>query len=336
VDPLVSADVDLRDFAYLPVDVVRLRDSGLAVEATGDEFRAAVILWCVAWHQVPATSLPDDDRTLAMYAGFGRDTKGWKRVRTAALRGFSKASDGRLYHPVLAEKASEAWESKLRLRHRRECERIKKSAQRAKIDAVYPTFEEWKAHLIACGSDQWPIVPGDKAGTSEGTKEGRPEHVPRESLPLKGKGKGNGEGKGERDSSLRAPSSLRSDSCADDDENFSLDPDDAPRENGPTRDRFEEFWAVYPKKLGRKPCETKWRTRRLDAMADRIIDDVRRRIVEDGLWLDGFVPNPETYINQDRWNDAIQPRRPNGAVRSDLRPGELPKPRTARLLGSDQ
>ena len=39
-DPLI----DLRDFAFLPLDVVRLRDSELVSTATGDEFRAAVHL----------------------------------------------------------------------------------------------------------------------------------------------------------------------------------------------------------------------------------------------------------------------------------------------------
>ena len=45
-DPLVPAEVDLRDFAFMPLHVVRLRDSGLTAKASGDEFRAAVLLWC--------------------------------------------------------------------------------------------------------------------------------------------------------------------------------------------------------------------------------------------------------------------------------------------------
>jgi hypothetical protein len=108
IEPLTNPDCDLRDFAYMPLDVVRLRDSESVVLASGDEFRAAVLLWCAAWHQVPAASLPNDDRLLANLAGFGRDMKGWKAVRDGALRGFIECSDGRLYHPVIAEKANEA------------------------------------------------------------------------------------------------------------------------------------------------------------------------------------------------------------------------------------
>lgn len=105
-DPPVPGDVDLRDFQFMPLDVLRLRDSDIAGLASGEEFKAAVLLWCVAWHQVPAGSLPDDDRLLARYSGAG---PAWRKVRDMALRGFEKCADGRLYHPVICEKAMEAW-----------------------------------------------------------------------------------------------------------------------------------------------------------------------------------------------------------------------------------
>lgn len=108
-EPLTSATVDLRVYPYMPLDVVRLRDSDLAALNTGDEFRAAVLLWCAAWHQVPAGSLPDNDRILARLAGYGRDLRAWKRVKGAALHGFVLCTDGRLYHPVICDKAIEAW-----------------------------------------------------------------------------------------------------------------------------------------------------------------------------------------------------------------------------------
>lgn len=129
--PLVSVECDLRDFKYMPLDVVRLRDSDLAsVEA--EAFRAAVLSWCVAWHQTPAASLPDDDAALCRLLGYGRDTKGWQKVRAAgALHGYVKCSDGRLYHPVVAEKATEAWHKKLAQRDRTEAARLAKLAQKA-------------------------------------------------------------------------------------------------------------------------------------------------------------------------------------------------------------
>ncbi len=105
-DPMVPADVDLRDFGFMPLEVLRLRDSDLATLANGEQFKAAVLLWCYSWHQVPAASIPEDDRILAKHSGAATN---WKKVKQEALRGFVKCSDGRLYHPVVAARAMEAW-----------------------------------------------------------------------------------------------------------------------------------------------------------------------------------------------------------------------------------
>lgn len=117
-NPLTPPDLDLRDFDWMPLQVARLRDSNIVVVASGEAFRAAVLLWCAAWHQVPASSLPKDERLLASLAGFGRDQKSWKAVSEDALHGFIECSDGRLYHPVIAEKAIEA-DGKRRVQRKR-------------------------------------------------------------------------------------------------------------------------------------------------------------------------------------------------------------------------
>jgi uncharacterized protein YdaU (DUF1376 family) len=105
--PLVPPDVDLRKFGFMPLHVASLRDSDLSVIATGDEFRAAVLLWCFSWHQLPAASVPDDDEELASICGYNRAQ--WRKVKAGALRGFVKCSDGRLYHPKIAQDAMRAW-----------------------------------------------------------------------------------------------------------------------------------------------------------------------------------------------------------------------------------
>jgi uncharacterized protein YdaU (DUF1376 family) len=113
--PLTSPDCDLRGLPFMPMDVVRLLDSDLFALATGEEFKAALALWCKAWLQVPAASLPDDDRVLAHLSGAGVR---WKKIKPMALRGWIKCSDGRFYHPVVAEKAAEAWKHRQAQRDR--------------------------------------------------------------------------------------------------------------------------------------------------------------------------------------------------------------------------
>lgn len=125
--PLVPPDVDLRDYPRMPLKVVRLRDSDLVTYSTGDEFKAAVLLWCAAWHQVPAGSLPNDDKWLAKHSGSGRS---WKKDRAGAMRGWMECSDGRLYHPVLSETVMESWATKLEQRSKTAAARAAAAAKR--------------------------------------------------------------------------------------------------------------------------------------------------------------------------------------------------------------
>lgn len=106
--PLSPEDCDLRDFPFLPLDIARLFNSEFHARSNDTEWRAGVTLWLKSFHQVPAGSIPDDDVQLARLAELGRDTKTWKKIKGVALHGWIKCSDGRLYHPVVAEKAAEA------------------------------------------------------------------------------------------------------------------------------------------------------------------------------------------------------------------------------------
>lgn len=107
-DPPVPADCDLRSHCWVKLDLCRLHSSDfihLIILATNDEFGAAVKLWTEAMRQVPASSLPDDDSILAYLAGYGRNLRAWRKVRPMALHGWILCTDGRFYHPVLAEMA---------------------------------------------------------------------------------------------------------------------------------------------------------------------------------------------------------------------------------------
>lgn len=175
--PLVPAEVDLRDFAFMPLDVQRLRDSDLASDETPEACWAAVLLWCASWHQVPAASIPDNDQWQAKQCGYvaqGKVSSGWKRIRNGALRGWVPCSDGRLYHPVVAEKALESWRHKLAQRWRSEVARIKKHNQRHSTNVEMPDLDTWIAS--GCPQGQTSIVPRDTSQMSRG----QTEHVPGE------------------------------------------------------------------------------------------------------------------------------------------------------------
>ncbi|MFT9253830.1 MAG: DUF1376 domain-containing protein [Acetobacter okinawensis] len=113
--PMTPPQSDLRGLPFMPLDTCRLLDSDLFALSTGDGFKCAVALWCKAWQQVPAGSLPHNERVLAHLSGAGGR---WPALRAMALHGWVVCSDGRLYHPVIAQKANQAWKARLAQRAR--------------------------------------------------------------------------------------------------------------------------------------------------------------------------------------------------------------------------
>lgn len=158
--PLTPPDCDLQDFPFMPLHVARLRDSDLASEESPEACWYAVLLWAASWHQIPAASLPDNDAVLARLVGLGRDLRTWKKHKSGALRGFVLCDDGRLYHPVVADQAAEAWDRKRQQRWRTECARIKKANQRDGGDRPTPTYDEWLSQAQTGPSPDF--VPEDK------------------------------------------------------------------------------------------------------------------------------------------------------------------------------
>jgi hypothetical protein len=110
-DPLVPAEVDLRGHDWMPLYGERLFGSETWIESSNEARVAALRLWWQAFaKEKPAASLPDSDRLLAVYAGYGEVVKAWKRVKDEAMRGFVLCSDGRWYHKVVSEIAMESWQ----------------------------------------------------------------------------------------------------------------------------------------------------------------------------------------------------------------------------------
>ncbi|MET3631625.1 DUF1376 domain-containing protein [Burkholderia sp. 572] len=149
-NPLTPADCDLRNFREMPIDVPRLLGSDLVHDESPEACWSAMLLWCVSWHEVPAGSMPDNDEWLAKRAGYwhkGKLDPTWHTVRDGALHGWIKCSDGRLYHPVLAEKVNAAWFSKHRHAHDKLGERMRKRnkarLEKGQSPLEVPDLETW-------------------------------------------------------------------------------------------------------------------------------------------------------------------------------------------------
>lgn len=166
-EPLTPPECDLRGMPFMPIEVVRLFDSDVYALSTGDEFKAAFTLWGKAFLQVPAGSLPNDDRILAHLSGAGAR---WAKVRDMALRGWVECSDGRLYHPVVAEKAREAWQARLAQRARTEAARASRAAKRQGCDSsnTPPATEAVTGNVTAAATETVTTSVTDNVTGSKG------------------------------------------------------------------------------------------------------------------------------------------------------------------------
>ena len=107
-EPPVDPDFNLKGYSSFLFDTQRFLNSEFVLSSDPAAIGLGVILWAVAWQQMPCGSLPDDDAQLARLTGFGRDVASFRALKDAAMHGFIKCNDGRLYHRFLIETALEA------------------------------------------------------------------------------------------------------------------------------------------------------------------------------------------------------------------------------------
>lgn len=172
--PPVSADADLTDFKFMPLEIARLRKSRawLICKRRPELAFYMLNLWTAAWHERPAGSLEDDDDVLADAAMCSPEK--WAKVRDAVLRGWERHSDGRLYHTVVTEKVLDSWHGKLVARWKKECDRIRKENHKRK-EAGQPALDfppEPKRKAVAAPADG-DGIPAEKPLKGEGERRDR-------------------------------------------------------------------------------------------------------------------------------------------------------------------
>lgn len=117
-EPLTPADCDCTNLDGFMLNVERLMASELVALSSHEVIGAALLLWCRAWKQTPAASLPDDDRINAAFAKLPLPR--FRKLKAEIMRGFIKCSDGRLYHRTLAAEATKAFARKQAFSKKRE------------------------------------------------------------------------------------------------------------------------------------------------------------------------------------------------------------------------
>jgi hypothetical protein len=83
------------------LDMERIQQSDTWALATREMRPWLLMLWAMAWEQRPAGSFTSDDAIIA--ARIGMDIRQFAAHRDILMRGWKLHSDGRIYHPVIAE-----------------------------------------------------------------------------------------------------------------------------------------------------------------------------------------------------------------------------------------
>jgi len=66
---------------------------------------------------------------------------------------------------------------------------------------------------------------------------------------------------------------------------------------------FDLFWDHYPKKVGKKKVQDKFNSNNYPI--DLIIKNIELQKKSDQWQNQQYIPNPETYLNQERWTDEV-------------------------------
>ena len=138
-----------------------------------------LMLWVMAWQQVPCGSMPADDELII--ARLGIDPDAFAQHRKTLMRGWWQADDGRLYHPTITQRV-------LDMLGRKDAERTRKAEWRARKEAELKLAEAnalaqkaTEQQQMSHGTDlgqTWESHGSDDTGTGTGTGTGLDSSTP--------------------------------------------------------------------------------------------------------------------------------------------------------------
>ena len=86
---------------------------------------ALLMMWMIAWTQVPCGSMPADENLIRLKCRIPQ--KQWPILKPILMRGWRLAEDGRLYHDTIVERVNEMQEYRRKEAERRNRNRVKPS-----------------------------------------------------------------------------------------------------------------------------------------------------------------------------------------------------------------
>lgn len=94
------------------------------------------------------------------------------------------------------------------------------------------------------------------------------------------------------------------------------EPDGDSAKKEPLQDRrFDEFWKLYPKKVGKQAAKNSWKRIKPNAELFENILAAVQKAKNSAQWTRNngqYIPNPATWLNQGRWDDELEPAAASG------------------------
>ena len=293
-DPPYPADTKANGWNPT-IEIDRLMSSDTWVLADDEERPWLLRIWIEAWRSVPVGTMPADRRLFARRIGCKAPFV--EAHAEILMRGWALYSDGNLYHAFILSQINSMLLARSKNREKLNQWRKQKAEEKKRNQL------QGDCNQLQGGSYQVSNHHGqDRTGQD---RTGQEEEV---SSSL---------------STSSEPEPATADAAAGEREKDQTPP---PAKTKPAKavpiawPGFDDFWSMYPKKVAKQDAQRAWNKLKLsDEDVGAIYGDVPQRLANDRAWVDGFIPNPATYLNGRRWEDAITPvqaARPSGRVSS--------------------
>lgn len=72
---------------------------------------------------------------------------------------------------------------------------------------------------------------------------------------------------------------------------------------------FAAFWSAYPVKKGEGRAKAAWLSQGCHSIAKDILQKLQLQLKKDSQYLEGYIPNPDKYLMEEKWKDDIHIRK---------------------------
>lgn len=303
ISPLVPKDADLRSYTWLKLDYSRLFSSEFFAMANDAEFRAAFILWCKSMQQLPAGSLPNNDKALAGWCG--KNVKQWVKIKDMALHGWQLADDGRLYHPVLAEVVNDILnktDSKSKMpEHDEESKKgmtnaERQAAYRARVNSRNAQVNDSVTDDNVTRNEEVTERNGNSNDSVTASNVTHNANVTDSNVTPRNEMGGKG---GDLDLDLKQD--------LDKEQEVKTK---TTREASVCDARFDEFWIQYPRKENKQGALKAWKKIK---PSEKLFEEILLAVSKQKSWSsfqNGYAPHAATWLNGNRWEDQAPINQP--------------------------